>query len=213
MITSTIRVPDRLEGGPGRAFYVQDGGYPETINWIMEAGDQPAALVRAARFVKRLLRLWLRKGGSSDIGADLSRLIGSDPISSTTLPLFSMGRDIPDGTMRLTDDGLLERRLEQAALEPDLRGRAPHRPRHRAGARREVRGQPAVVRRAASSPCIRSAAARWVHDAARRGRRLLRAGLRLPGLRHRRRLGDARPRRPEPLEHDLPRSLTASPSG
>jgi cholesterol oxidase len=108
VITSTIRVPDQLEGGPGRAFYVQDGGYPDTINWMMEAGDQPAALSRAVQFVKRLVRIWLRKGGSSDIGADLSRLIGRDPISSTTLPLFSMGRDIPDGTMRLTDDALLE---------------------------------------------------------------------------------------------------------
>jgi cholesterol oxidase len=108
VITSTIRVPDQLEGGPGRAFYVQDGGYPDTINWMMEAGDQPAALSRAVQFGKRLVRVWLRKGGSSDIGADLARLIGRDPISSTTLPLFSMGRDIPDGTMRLTDDALLE---------------------------------------------------------------------------------------------------------
>ncbi len=108
VITSTIRVPDALEGGPGRAFYVQDGGYPDTINWMMEIGDQPGAIVRAFRFVKRLLRLWLRKGGSSDIGADLSRLIGKDPVSSTSLPLFSMGRDIPDGKMHLSDDQLLE---------------------------------------------------------------------------------------------------------
>ena len=34
-------------GRPGRAFYVQDGGYPDTINWMMEVGDQPAALFRA----------------------------------------------------------------------------------------------------------------------------------------------------------------------
>ena len=108
VITSTIRVPDQLEGGPGRAFYVQDGGYPDTINWMMEVGDQPAALFRAVRFFKRLLKLWLRIGGSSDIGADLARLIGPDPVSSTTLPLFSMGRDIPDGTMRITEDRLLD---------------------------------------------------------------------------------------------------------
>jgi cholesterol oxidase len=108
VITSTIRVPDALEGGPGRAYYLQDGGYPDTINWIMEVGDQPAALVRAFRFLKRLLRLWLRRGGSSDIGADLARLIGRAPVSSTSLPLFSMGRDAPDGRMRLTDENLLD---------------------------------------------------------------------------------------------------------
>ncbi len=108
VITSTIRVKDALEGGPGRAFYIQDGGYPETINWMIEAGDQPAALVRAIRFGWRLLKLYLRRGGSSDVGADLAHLIGRAPVSSTTLPLFAMGRDVPDGTMRLTDDGLLD---------------------------------------------------------------------------------------------------------
>jgi cholesterol oxidase len=108
VITSTIRVPDALEGGPGRAFYVQDGGYPDSINWMMEAGDQPAGLMRAVRFGWRLLKLWLRRGGSSDIGADLARFIGRTPVSSTTLPLFSMGRDIPDGTMKLRDGDLLE---------------------------------------------------------------------------------------------------------
>jgi cholesterol oxidase len=108
VITSTVRVKDLLEGGRGRAFYVQDGGYPDSINWIMEAGDQPAGLVRAIRLVWRLLKLWLRRGGSSDIGADLARFLGPAPVSSTSLPLFAMGRDIPDGIMRLTDDDLLD---------------------------------------------------------------------------------------------------------
>jgi cholesterol oxidase len=108
VITSTIRMKDALEGGRGRAYYVQDGGYPETVNWMIEASDQPAGLVRGVRLLWRLLKLWLRRGGSSDIGADLSRFIGPTPVSSTTLPLFAMGRDIPDGTMRLTEDNLLD---------------------------------------------------------------------------------------------------------
>jgi cholesterol oxidase len=108
VITSTVRVPDELDGGPGRLYYVQDGGYPEIVNWIIEAGDQPAGIVRAARFARRLLKLWLRRGGSSDIGADLARFVGKAPVSSTSLPLFSMGRDIPDGTMAITGEGLLE---------------------------------------------------------------------------------------------------------
>jgi cholesterol oxidase len=109
VITSTIRMKDALEGGRGRAFYVQDGGYPETINWLIDAGDQPAAFFRAAKFLWRLVKLWLRLGGSSDIGADLARLLGHPaPASATTLPLFSMGRDIPDGTMRLVGRDRLE---------------------------------------------------------------------------------------------------------
>ena len=108
VITSTIRVKDQLEGGSGRAFYIQDGGYPETINWLIDLSDQPAGIVRVFRLLWRLIKLWLRLGGSSDIGADVARYIGRWPLSSTTLPLFAMGRDVPDGHMRLTGEGLLD---------------------------------------------------------------------------------------------------------
>jgi cholesterol oxidase len=101
VITSTIRMKDALEGGRGRAYYIQDGGYPDTVNWLLELTDQPAALWRSIRFLWRLVKLWLRLGGSSDVGGDISRFIGRAPLSSMTLPLFSMGRDIPDGNMRL----------------------------------------------------------------------------------------------------------------
>jgi cholesterol oxidase len=108
VITSTIRVPDALDGGPGRGFYLQDGGYPELINWVAEAADQPGAAIRALRLAWRMIRLWLRLGGSSDIGADVSRFLGSASLSASTLPMFSMGRDTPNGLMRLGEGGLLE---------------------------------------------------------------------------------------------------------
>jgi cholesterol oxidase len=108
VITSTIRSKDELDGGTGRAYYIQDGGYPETINWLIDLSDQPAGIIRAFRLLWRLIKLWLRLGGSSDIGADIARYIGRWPLSSTTLPLFAMGRDVPDGTMRLTGEGLLD---------------------------------------------------------------------------------------------------------
>ena len=193
-------MPDQLEGGPGRAFYVQDGGYPDTINWMMEAGDQPAALSRAVQFVKRLVRIWLRKGGSSDIGADLSRLIGRDPISSTTLPLFSMGRDIPDGTMRLTDDALLEVDWDKRQSNPTFEA-----------VRRTGRDIARVLDGTfADNPPWYVGRVVTVHPLGvpdgrgpNRGcRRRPWKGVRLPGLRDRRRLGDAGPGRAEPLEHD-----------
>ena len=53
VITSTIRVKDQLEGGPGRAYYIQDGGYPETINWLIDLSDQPAGIVRVFRLLWR----------------------------------------------------------------------------------------------------------------------------------------------------------------
>jgi cholesterol oxidase len=108
VITSTIRMKDALEGGGGRAYYIQDGGYPDTINWLMELSDQPGGLVRAVKLLWRLLRNWLHLSDRADIGRDIAAFIGSAPLSSTTLPLFAMGRDVPDGTMRLTGEGLLD---------------------------------------------------------------------------------------------------------
>lgn len=108
VITSTVRVPGALDGGTGRGFYVQDGGYPELVNWIAELADQPAGLGRVVRLLWRLLRRWLRLGGGSSIGGDVGRVFGGASLSSATLPLFSMGRDTPDGRMSLGEGGELE---------------------------------------------------------------------------------------------------------
>nr|MBA2362480.1 GMC family oxidoreductase [Chloroflexia bacterium] len=44
VITSTIRIPDTTDGGDGRGFYLQDAGYPEFANWMMQMIDSPKAL-------------------------------------------------------------------------------------------------------------------------------------------------------------------------
>jgi cholesterol oxidase len=106
-ITSTMRVPDSHEGGRGRGYYLQDGGHPQTVNWIAETSYQLAIIRRAIRLAKRLARLWLRLDRRSDIGRHISSYFTSD-LSSSSMPLFSMGRDLPDGTMTLTDDGYLD---------------------------------------------------------------------------------------------------------
>ena len=108
VITSTIRVPDALEGGPGRAYYVQDGGQPQIVSWIVESSYQLAVLRRALRLAVRLGRKWLRLDRRSDIGREIAAFLGPASLSSSTMLLFGMGRDIPDGTMSLTDDGYLD---------------------------------------------------------------------------------------------------------
>jgi cholesterol oxidase len=108
VITSTTRVKDAAEGGPGRAYYIQDGGHPQSVNWIIEASYQLAVVRRAVRLAMRLARLWLRLDRRSNIGREISSFIGPARLSSSSLPLFAMGRDIPDGTMRLTEDGYLD---------------------------------------------------------------------------------------------------------
>lgn len=109
VITSTIRIPDTADGGDGRGFYLQDAGYPEFANWMMQMIDSPKALWGWRRVAGRLVgsRLLRRKKIETDIGAEISGFFGDCELSAGLLPLLGMGRDIPDGTIRLSDDGAL----------------------------------------------------------------------------------------------------------
>jgi cholesterol oxidase len=108
VITSTIRVKDAAEGGPGRGYYVQDGGHPQIVNWLVEASYQLNVLRKGIRVAVRLVKLWLRFNRRSDIGREIAAFFSPAALSSSSLPLFAMGRDTPDGNMRLTDDGYLD---------------------------------------------------------------------------------------------------------
>jgi cholesterol oxidase len=108
VITSTIRVKDAAEGGPGRGYYVQDGGHPQIVNWLVEASYQLNVLRKGIRVAVRLVKLWLRFNRRSDIGREIAAFFSPAALSSSSMPLFAMGRDTPDGNMRLTDDGYLD---------------------------------------------------------------------------------------------------------
>jgi cholesterol oxidase len=124
VITSTVRVKDAAEGGRGRGYYLQDGGHPQTVNWIIEASYQLGVLRNALRLGIRLVRKWLRIDRRSDIGREIAAFFSPADLSSTSMPLFSMGRDMPDGTMKLTEDGYLDVDWNKRASTPffeDLR--------------------------------------------------------------------------------------------
>jgi cholesterol oxidase len=108
VITSTIRMKDKAEGGETRAYYLQDGGHPQIVNWIFEASYQLNVIRAGLRLAKRLVRKWLRLDRRSDVGRDFAGFFSPATLTSTSMPLFSMGRDTPDGTMTLTDDGYLD---------------------------------------------------------------------------------------------------------
>ena len=120
VITSAIRVPDREDGGEGRGFYVEDAGYPEFVNWMLQVFDTPGALPTwwqsiGRSFVGKWLgqRLWWHRAGKrfadkwlsdqpeTDVGAELSNLLGRSELSAGLLPMLGMGRDIPNGKMKL----------------------------------------------------------------------------------------------------------------
>jgi cholesterol oxidase len=126
VITSTIRVPDREEGGPGRAYYLQDGGHPQIVNWIVEASYQLQVVRKGIRLGVRLVKRWLGLSKRSDIGREIAAFWSPASLSSSSMPLFSMGRDLPNGNMTLTDDGYLELDWRKEAGPPfdDIRATA-----------------------------------------------------------------------------------------
>ncbi len=101
VITSYVRVPDSVDGGSGRGYYIEDAGYPVFIDWMLEGTTVPSTAGRIARFALR--RIWSRisKNPRSDLSAEIGMLIGDAELSSGSMPLLGMGRDVPDGVMRL----------------------------------------------------------------------------------------------------------------
>jgi cholesterol oxidase len=108
VITSAIRLPDTLDGGGpvGRGFYIEDGGNPGFLDWVVQSIDAPSVGARLAAFALR--RAWSHVKGNprSNLSGDISRLFGGGGASSTFLPVLAMGRDIPNGAMRLGRGGL-----------------------------------------------------------------------------------------------------------
>jgi cholesterol oxidase len=82
VITSTARMPDALDGGEGRGFYLQDAGYPQQLAWILQGSPD------------------------TDVSGHIADLLASRELSAGGLPLLGMGRDIPDGRMFLRNGRL-----------------------------------------------------------------------------------------------------------
>ena len=108
VITSYVRVPDALDGGEGREFYVEDAGYPDFVNWMVQLADVPAGFQRVVDFAARWIKGWLRIVVDTDLGSEIAQLFGDCALSKGSLPLLGMGRDIPNGRMDLIHDGRLD---------------------------------------------------------------------------------------------------------
>ncbi|GAA2758357.1 GMC oxidoreductase [Actinopolymorpha rutila] len=107
VITSAIRVPDTVDGGAGRGYYVEDAGYPGFADWLVETTRADRSLGRTLRFAFDRLRARLGHSPKTGISAEVAALLGSGDTSAATLPLIGMGRDVPDGKLFL-DRGYLE---------------------------------------------------------------------------------------------------------
>jgi cholesterol oxidase len=108
VITSAIRMADQVDGtgATGRGFYVEDGGNPAFLDWVAESAGALSVAARAATFFARRLVAHWSGHPRSDISGDLSALLGGARLSSTAVPMLAMGRDIPDGVMKLKNGDL-----------------------------------------------------------------------------------------------------------
>lgn len=107
VITTAIRIPDSNDDdGDGRGYYVEDAGYPAFMNWLMETAQLRTTVKRTAKVAGQLLKDRLFDAGRSNVSADLAAALGDGRLSSSSVPLLGMGRDIPDGVMTLRDGRL-----------------------------------------------------------------------------------------------------------
>ncbi|MGJ6967544.1 GMC oxidoreductase [Streptosporangium sp. G11] len=108
VITSSMLVPDRLDRPDvmGRGFYVQDGGYPGFVDWLAESADVTRTVFRASEFAVRALMARLFGTPDTSLSGEIARLIGDGTLSAGSLPLLGIGRDVPDGVMRLRGERL-----------------------------------------------------------------------------------------------------------
>lgn len=107
VITTAIRKPDGVdEEGAGRGYYVQEAGFPEFANWLIETAQITSSVQRAAAVVRQLIAYRLGEKNESTISAEVAKLVGQGRFTSSSLPLLGMGRDTPDGKITLTDGEL-----------------------------------------------------------------------------------------------------------
>jgi cholesterol oxidase len=118
VITSAIRVP--YEAGKARGHYVEDAGYPYLVSWLTQLGPAADDAVRAE--FRRRLGNWrdrlLGRDPDADLGAELADMLRDTLLSSSSMPLLGMGRDVPSGVLaldgrdRLTCDWTIEQSRE-----------------------------------------------------------------------------------------------------
>jgi cholesterol oxidase len=108
VITGALLVPDELDGGEGRGFYLEDAGFPDFAGWLIQGTQGPGAVWRMRQVAARIIVGLVRRRPEVELSAEVARLLSDTRVAAGSLPLLGMGRDIPDGTMELADDGKLQ---------------------------------------------------------------------------------------------------------
>lgn len=109
VITSAIRFPDALDGNgaSGRGFYVEDGGHPYLLSWMVELSGIAGLVGRTLHLLKLMVKYRLGLSNDADLGGEIANLLGRAETSVSSMPVLTMGRDIPSARLYLSD-GMLE---------------------------------------------------------------------------------------------------------
>lgn len=112
VITSLIEFPDALDGlndaragrdSPlhDRGFLIEEGGFPHFAGWALEASDYAGWLRRAVSLATRIVHEGLTGSTHPNISGEVRRLLGNGDDSSGTLVLLGMGRELPNGRLKI----------------------------------------------------------------------------------------------------------------
>jgi cholesterol oxidase len=107
VITTAVRIADYLDGGDGPGHYIEDGGYPDFLAWVGETLAFPRLAWAGRRTALRILGGKLSGRPDPNLSAEVADLVGAPRLAGGTLPMLGMGREEPQGRMRLRD-GLLD---------------------------------------------------------------------------------------------------------
>lgn len=100
--------------------YLQDGGVPAIVLWVLKAVDAPGVF---GRLVKGgATYLWQRKRGTNDndVSNELSQIFGRSSALARSLPILGMGADVPDGVLSINGRGILENSWSSESSQPHL---------------------------------------------------------------------------------------------
>ncbi|MBP2473619.1 cholesterol oxidase [Crossiella equi] len=108
VITSMIRVPDAVdgEGITGRGHYIQDAGYPAFVSWLVEAANAPSQLSRLLGFAAKRVFSAVERSPRSSLSHEIAGLLDDGVFTESSVPLLGMGRDVPDGVVRMREGWL-----------------------------------------------------------------------------------------------------------
>jgi cholesterol oxidase len=120
VITSTLRSPDALDGAPpgARGFYLQDAGFPVFLDWLVQTSRVGFEFKEIIRFAINRIGAHVFHHGTPHLDPGLESLLSDTRLSTASLPLLGMGRDMPTGVFGLDGSGQLTLDWDKKASAP-----------------------------------------------------------------------------------------------